>query len=147
MTDSGLDFCYTYEHDVRFEETDAQGVVFFGNYVTFFDEAILAYWADIGYPYEAVLEAGWEVFVVHVDLDYHASARFGDRLRHGVRVAKLGTSSITFDYRCERADDGELLATGSATQVAVDEAGDSMPLPDSIRDAIDDYQAVPPESA
>ncbi len=137
--DEDADFTYLTEHDVRFAETDAQGVVFFGEYLTYLDEAVLNYWKAIGHPYEGVLEDGWEVFVVHAELDYHTSATYGDTLRGAVRVAAVGTSSITFEYRCERAD-GTLLATGELVQVAVDELGESAPIPEFIREAIAAFQ-------
>ena len=141
MTDED-GFSYTYEHDVRFEETDAQGVVFFGNYVTFMDEAVLNYWREIGHPYDGVLDEGWEVFVVHAEVDYRTSTRYGDRLRHGVRVGEIGTSSLTFEYRCLR--DGEVVAEGGLVQVAVDADGEPMPVPEAIVEAIDSYQSTPP---
>ena len=129
-------FHYLFENTVRFEETDAQGVVFFGNYLTYLDEAIMAYWREVGYPYEDIVEADWEVFVVHSDLDYHASAGFADTLRNGVRVSEIGTSSLTFEYRCERAEDDVLIASGSLVQVAADDDGQPRPIPNGLREAI-----------
>lgn len=146
MTTDEAAFHYTFENTVRLEETDAQGIVFFGNYVTYQDEAVLAYWRELGIPYDEVLEADWEVFVVHTDLDFYASASFPEELRHGVRVSKLGTSSLTFAYRCERAADGTLLADGHHVQVAVDDAGQARPIPADLKDAIMAYQDVPPET-
>lgn len=139
------DFHITYEHDVRFEETDAQGVVFFGNYVTFMDEALLAYWDEVGFPYDEVLEAGWEVYVAHVDMDYRDSARFGDHLQHAIRVSEVGNASLTFEYRCLR--DGSVIATGSCTQVAVDADGETKRIPEAVRAAIRAYQDEPPVEA
>lgn len=137
MTDTELsDYSVTYEHRVRFAETDAQGVVFYGNFATFQDEAVLAYYRAIGHEYGAMLEKGWEVFIVHLDLDYHGPARFGDHLRHGVRVADMGTSSITFEYACQLAADERTIVDGSVVHVFADD-GTARDIPVPFREAIE----------
>jgi acyl-CoA thioester hydrolase len=135
-----------YENTVRFEETDAQGVVFYGNYVTFQDEAFTAYLEAIGYPYETLREADWNVHVVHVDLDYREPATFRDRLHNAIRVDAIRDSSIEFEYEC-RSDDGSLLAEGGLVHVAVDEAGEPTRVPEAFREAVVEFQAEPPEPA
>jgi acyl-CoA thioester hydrolase len=140
-----------WENRVRFEETDRQGVVFYGNYVTFQDETVSQFFREIGYGYDQMEGRGWDVHVVNVDLDYLGQADFGDDLAHGVRIERIGESSMTFEYAAwrddDRADDEgrELLAEGTVTHVAVDHAtGDPVRIPDDFREAVSDYQAVPP---
>lgn len=135
---------FIWKNRVRFAETDAQGVVFYGTYATYQDEATLEYYREIGHSYERVLEGDWEVFIVHLDLDFYASAHFGDELNHGVRVDALGTSSISFEYACERVDDGALMVEGSVVHVVVDEDGEPRPIPDNFVEDVIDYQNVPP---
>lgn len=133
-----------FENTVRFEETDAQGIVFYGNYVTFQDEAFTEYLEAIGYPYESLVEADWDVHVVHVELDYRKPAEFRDRLRNAVCVSAIRESSIEFDYEC-RNEDGDLLAEGSVVHVAVDESGEPTRVPDEFREAVVEFQEKPPE--
>jgi acyl-CoA thioester hydrolase len=133
-----------YENVVRFEETDAQGIVFYGNYVTFQDEAFTAYLEAIGYPYSSLEEADWDVHVVHIDLDYRKPAQFRDRLRNAIRVSAIKESSIEFEYEC-RNEDGEVLADGGVVHVAVDESGDPTRVPDEFREAVVDFQDVAPD--
>jgi acyl-CoA thioester hydrolase len=133
-----------YENVVRFEETDAQGIVFYGNYVTFQDEAFTAYLEAIGYPYESLREADWDVHVVHIDLDYRKPAEFRDRLRNAIRVSAIKESSIEFDYEC-RNDEDEVLAEGGLVHVAVDESGEPTRVPDAFREAVLDFQDVAPD--
>lgn len=129
--------------DVRFAETDAQGVVFFGEYITYFDEAIFAYLRAIDYPYEDILEAGWELFVVHVDMDYHQSATFGDSVRNMVRVNRIGTSSVEFGYEAYRDKDDTILASGTLVQAATKD-GDSHRIPEEFRERVRTVQSEPP---
>ncbi|WP_254839480.1 acyl-CoA thioesterase [Natronomonas marina] len=133
-----------FENTVRFEETDAQGVVFYGNYVTFQDEAFTAYLEAIGYPYETLRAAEWDVHVVHVDLDYRKPAEFRDRLHNAIRVDAIRESSIEFDYEC-RDDDGDLVADGGLVHVAVDESGEPTRVPDEFREAAVAFQETPPD--
>lgn len=136
---------HMFDNRVRFAETDAQGVTFYGSYVTYQDEASLQYFREVGFAYEDMLDGDWEVFVVHTDLDFHASAKFGDVLRNEIRVEKIGHSSITFDYRCLLDETGDLLADGSMVLVAVDPDGESIRVPDAFREAVIAYQDVPPD--
>ena len=133
-----------FENTVRFEETDAQGVVFYGNYVTFQDEAFTAYLEAIGYPYESLRDADWDVHVVHVDLDYRTPAAFRDRLHNAIRIDAIRESSLEFEYEC-RDDAGEVIAEGGLVHVAVDEAGDPTRVPDGFREAAVEFQEEPPE--
>lgn len=133
-----------FENTVRFEETDAQGVVFYGNYVTFQDETFTEYLDAIGYSYETLREAAWDVHVVHLDLDYRAPAGFRDRLRHAIRVSAIRESSIELDYECRNEDD-DVVAEGGLVHVAVDESGSTTRVPDEFREAVVAFQDEPPE--
>ncbi|MES3517708.1 MAG: thioesterase family protein [Natronomonas sp.] len=136
-----------YENTVRMAETDAEGVVFYGNYATYLDESFTAYLEAIGYPYESILDGEWSVRVAHLELDYHRSAAFRDRLDNRIRVAAIGDSSIRMAYECRRQDDDALLAEGEAVYVAVSADGDETTrVPAAFRDAVVAFQTDPPET-
>ena len=134
-----------FENTVRFEETDAQGIVFYGNYTVFQDEAFTEYMDAIGYPFEELDDYGWDMHVVNVELSYRQPARFRDRLTNSMRVSAIKRSSIEFEYECRNAD-GERLVEGSVTHVVVDESGAPTRVPDEFRDAVVAFQDEPPES-
>lgn len=133
-----------YENSVRFEETDAQGIVFYGNYVTYQDEAVTEYLNAVGYGYEDFDERDWDIRVVNVELDYRGSATFRDSLINAMRTSAVRDSSIEFEYECRRADDDEVLVEGRVTHVAV-EGGESTRVPDGFREAVIGFQDEPPE--
>jgi len=136
-----------WENRVRFEETDKQDVVFYGNYVTYQDETLSQFFRDIGYSYAEIEAAGWDIHVVNVDMDYRGQATFGDELVHGLRVATIGDASMTSEYVARRADTGAVVAEGTVTHVAVDaETGDPTRIPDEFRDAVRAFQEQPPET-
>jgi len=133
-----------YENTVRFEETDAQGVVFYGNYVTYQDETVTEYLDAVGYGYENFEKRDWDVRVVNVELNYRGSATFRERLVNAARVVSIGESSIEFEYECCRKEDDKVLAEGGVTHVAIRD-GETTRVPDGFRDAVVEFQDEPPE--
>jgi acyl-CoA thioester hydrolase len=142
--DPYADYHDVYETRVRFAETDAQGVVFYGEYLTYQDETFAAFLRAAGYPYESLDETGWDLHVVNVDVDYRSFARYPDELVCGMRAATVRNSSVTFGWVCRKRD-GTVVASGSVTHVAVDEAGETVRVPDDFRERLRAFQDVPPE--
>lgn len=140
MSEPPSNYYNLFDNRVRFAETDAQSVVFFGEYVTYMDEAALQYFREIDYDYERLLEGEWQLVVAHIDMDYHSSATFGDVLANAVRISDLGERSLTFAYEGRDRDDDTLRASGSIVMVAIDEDGNPTPLPNAFREAVERYQ-------
>lgn len=132
-----------YENTVRFEETDAQGIVFYGNFATFQDETFTEYMAAIGFPYDEMRDRGWDVHVVNMELNYRNPAKFRDRLDNSMRVSRINDSSLEFAYECHDAE-GTLLVDGTVTHVVVDESGSPTTVPNPLREAIVAYQEESP---
>ncbi len=84
--------------NVRYLEVDRQGVVFNMWYLAYLDDAMTAFLAARGLPYEELLAAGYDVQVVHTELDWHGPLRFGDRASVQVDVARMGRTSFTLDF-------------------------------------------------
>lgn len=134
-----------FENRVRFAETDAQGIVFYGNYTIFQDETVTEYLRQIGYAYDDMTREDWDIHVVHVDLDYRGQATLGDELVNGIHVDRIGRSSVEFSYAARQKETDEVLVEGGVTHVAVDEEEAPIRVPDEFREAVVDYQRVPPE--
>ena len=79
---------------VRYAETDAQGRVFFGNYLTYFDVALTEYMRAIKFPYTDMLEAGMDMFYVEANCQYKGAARFDDLLHIHAQVGHIGNTSF-----------------------------------------------------
>lgn len=91
------DFSFFHRLRVRWAETDPQGIVFNGHYLTYFDVGITEYWRALGIPYPSTVERyGVDLFVVKATVEYHAPARYDDELDIGVRVGRIGNSSMQF---------------------------------------------------
>src|SRR5205814_8385537 len=85
---------------VRWAEVDMQQIVFNGHYLTYIDTSIAEYWRAIGLPYpEGYVERyGNDVYLRKATLEYLGSARYDEMLTVLSRVARLGRSSMTFNF-------------------------------------------------
>ena len=125
---------------VRWLEVDMQKIVFNGHYLTYFDVAIADYWRALALPYEQVVSRfGGDMFVKKATLEYHASAEYDDMLEVGVRCARMGTSSLSFDMAifCQNT----LLITGEIVYVFADPlARKPKPVPAELRDLFESFE-------
>lgn len=125
---------------VRFAETDAQGIVFYGQYFTYMDEAFNAFLRAIDYRYDRMAEEGWTTHVVHADLDYHAAARFEDVIESRLDIVRIGETSFTAAFEGHEKATGERLASGTVIHVAVDHGtNEAIRVPDTFREAVRAY--------
>src|SRR5919201_3229647 len=89
---------------VGFSETDAQGVVYYGRYMPYFDLARTEYHRHLG----RVTLGGVDFAMRATTVEYLAGARFDDLLEIFVRVAQIGTTSISYEHAAYLFDhDGE----------------------------------------
>jgi len=102
---------------VRYADTDADGVVYYANYLAFFEVARVEWLRALGYPITRVLAEGVILPVVEARVRYLRPARVDDLLTVRATLASVGPASFAFDYEVAR-EDGLLLVTGS-TRLAV----------------------------
>ena len=123
---------------VGFSDTDAQGVVYYGRYMPYFDLARTEYHRHLGGVHLANVDFAMRAITV----EYVAGARFDDLLEIFVRVERIGTTSITYDHAAYRIDGEEdtLMATAKATLVciALDERH-AVPVPDDFRRRVEAF--------
>ena len=120
---------------VRYVEVDAQGVVFNGWYLTYFDEAMAAFLESRGLPYPAMLEAGFDVQLVRNETDWRAGLRWRDEARVAVSTARLGRTSFALDFEVRRGADVTCSARTVYVVVAADGSG-KRALPERLVDAL-----------
>ena len=93
VTDRRPPFRYSAVTRVWFSDTDAQGVVYYGRYLPYFDHARTEYHRHLGMSGPSV---GGAEFVMRAStVEYHAPARFDDLLEIFVRLARIGRTSAT----------------------------------------------------
>lgn len=106
---------------VYYEDTDAGGIVFYANYLKFFERARTEWLRAAGIGQQELLEADGTAFVVKsASLDYHAPARLDDVLTIRTTVEKLGRASVQFAQQAWKDD--VLLTSASVKVGCVDTA-------------------------
>lgn len=119
---------------VYYEDTDAGGIVFYANYLKFFERARTEWLRAAGIGQQELLEAEGAAFVVKsASLDYHAPARLDDVLTIRTVVEKLGRASVQFAQQAWR---GDVLLTSASVKVGCVDTVTMRPrsLPDHAAD-------------
>ena len=138
VTDRKPPFRYAAYQRVGFSETDAQGVVYYGRYMPYFDVARTEYHRHLG----RVTLGDVDFAMRAVTVEYVAGARFDDLLEIFVRIERIGTTSITYDHAVYRVEDDTLMATAKATLVciALDERK-AVRVPRELRELVSAFES------
>jgi acyl-CoA thioester hydrolase len=144
VTDRKPPYKYSALTRVGFSDTDAQGVVYYGRYLPYFDLARTEYLRHLG----LLRRAGEGEFVMRASMvEYVAPAVFDDTIEVFVRQQRIGRTSATFDHAAYRLEDDVLMVTAQQTMVYVDRAARrATPIPDGYRDAIASFEGGDLES-
>jgi acyl-CoA thioester hydrolase len=96
----------------RYSETDAMGIVYYANYLIYFEVARTTALADLGHPYWEMEKKGWLIPVLSAHCEYRKPARYGDTLVLRTRRMRLGKARIRFEYELRREGEDALLVNG-----------------------------------
>jgi acyl-CoA thioester hydrolase len=134
-TDRKPPFKYAAFTRVGFSDTDAQGIVYYGRYLPYFDLARVEYHRHLGLLERAMED---EQFVMRASsVEYFAPARFDDLIEIFIRLSRIGGTSATYECAAYRSEDDLLMVTAAQTLVLVDlEERRARPIPSWYRDAI-----------
>ncbi len=133
-------FKFSAKTRVGFSDTDAQGIVYYGRYMPYFDLARVEYHRHLDM---LRTEPSDRQFVMRaMTVEYHAPARFDDPIEIDVRVKRIGTSSVTYGFAAYL--EGEALAvTATQTLVLLDLAERRpCPVPEWWRERIREFEGA-----
>ncbi|HWG37415.1 MAG TPA: thioesterase family protein [Terriglobales bacterium] len=119
---------------VRYAETDQMGVVYYANYLVWFEVGRVEHLRARGISYRDMeREDDCKIAVVEARCRYKAPARFDDLVTIRTRVARQRAAVVAFEYQAVRARDGVLLAEGETVHVCIDKNFQACPLPEKYR--------------
>lgn len=123
-------------HQIRviFGDTDQMGVVYYANYLRFFESSRADYWRSLGKSYKDLEDWNVALPVVEAHCNYKRSAHYEDLLDIDVEVSELRAASLRFRYLVKRGE--TLLADGYTRHAVIGRDGRPRALPDALRDAI-----------
>ncbi len=124
---------------VLFADTDAMGIVYYANYLRWFELGRVELLRRMGMVYRELTEQGIHLPVTEAQVRYLSPARYDDLLEIRAEVRDLRRASVSFGYRIERAG-GDRLAAGSTTHAFTDGSGRVIRIPPEIR-----YRFLPRE--
>jgi acyl-CoA thioester hydrolase len=130
---AATDFVET-EVSVRYAETDQMGIVYYANYLVWFEVGRVAWCKAKGFQY-AEMEAREKrlMVVAEAGCRYKAPAHFGEEVVVRTSLGKATDRVIRYRYEIRGKKSGELLATGETAHVVTDPEFGPARLPDSYR--------------
>ncbi|HWG57596.1 MAG TPA: thioesterase family protein [Candidatus Acidoferrales bacterium] len=119
---------------VRYAETDQMGVVYYGNYFTWFEIGRVELCRQLGFEYKQ-MEAEDDSFIVVAEAScrYKRPARFDDLLTIRTRILEAQRRTVRFGYELFNQSSGEMIATGETLHVICDRLGRPKALPEKYR--------------
>jgi acyl-CoA thioester hydrolase len=110
---------FTWTVRVYYEDTDTGGVVYYANYLKFFERARTEWLRAAGFGQQALAEEqGLQFVVARIECDYKRPAKLDDVIQLDVRVVQAGRVSVTFEQTARRGD--VVLATARVRAGCVD---------------------------
>jgi acyl-CoA thioester hydrolase len=119
---------------VRYAETDRMGVVYYANYLVWFEVARTDWLRETGWSYREMESAGVSLPVIEAHCQYRQPARYDDEIDIRTVASLISAVRIRFDYEVMRA--GEVLSSGHTVHAAVDASGRPCRLPERVRDLL-----------
>lgn len=137
------EFRFYHPVEVRYGDLDPQGHVNNAKHLTYFEQARIAYLIELGLftKDQSFMEIG--VILADAHIAYHAPVYFGQNIKVGVRVSKIGGKSMTWMQNILDADTGGMLAKGEVIMVTYDyKAEKTIPIPQEWREKISKFEGL-----
>ena len=130
-------FCWPVR--VYYEDTDAGGIVYYANYLKFFERARTEWLRQLGFNQELLREQGILFVVREINAKYKQPARLDDELQVSVVVEKMGKASFNIAQTVYRisADGEQVLVTGNVSIACINSDGKPRAIPAEIITAAD----------
>jgi len=118
---------------VRYAETDRMGVVYYANYLVWFEVGRTDLIRTLGRSYRQLEDEGVILPVIEAHCEYRQSARYDDEIEIRTTGAVLSPVRMKFMYEVVRRADGVSIASGHTIHASLDPRGKPRRLPDSLR--------------
>ncbi len=119
MTFSRLFTMYKTTEIVRFSDTDAAGILYFGSFATYFDENFLGILRYYGLDWEAHKKLDFLLPIIEHKTSFHHPLKFGDEVEVLCYVSRIGNHSFTTNHVIVNKETGEICASGYISRVVV----------------------------
>jgi len=108
-----------YKFRPRYSETDQMGVVYYGNYATYFEVGRVELLRSVGMTYAEMEHSGTMLPVVHMSIDFKVGAKYDEEIVLETSITEMPSRKISF-YHALKNNEGKLLVKGEVVLVFVD---------------------------
>ena len=124
--------------DIRiyYEDTDSGGVVYYANYLRYFERARTEYLEKRGIVVKECISQGFFFVVAHQDIDYKAPAFYADILAVDTKISKLSSASMVFEYVVTNKKSGQLIAKAGTVLVCVNKDIQPIKIPQEVKEKL-----------
>ena len=118
-----------WETRIYYGDTDAGGVVYYANYLNYFEKSWFEHLATRGLSLAEYAKDGIYFIVKRVEVDYYSSARYGEVIQVQTEVSEVTKASFSFHHRVVSKDTGRVIAEGQNQMVCITTEGKPRKLP------------------
>lgn len=124
------------EIKVRYAETDKMGIVYYANYLVWFEVGRTEYLLSQGMDYRMIEKEGLFMAVVESHCTYRSPARYGETILVETWPGEVRNSSLKFHYKILRKEDKKLLCEGWTAHVLIDKDVKPRKIPEKIKNLL-----------
>lgn len=124
------------EKRIFYHDTDAGGIVYYGQYLCYLEEARTEFLEKRGLSVELFKKRGYVYVVRHCNVHYRSPARYGDTVLCDAKLKKMGASQLTFDQTVHDKKDGRLLIEAEVSLVCLNTDFKPTAIPDDLREKL-----------
>lgn len=133
----GEDGWYKTKIRVRYKDTDRLGVVYYGNYFSFFEIGRAELMRDIGFPYADLEVEGYYLVVTETAAKYHANVGYDSLITINTAITGLKNVSVRFDYKIV-SEEGKLLVSGHTVHACTNSNQKPIKLPSYVKSLMEE---------
>jgi len=122
---------------VIYGDTDQMGIVYYANYLRWFEKGRSEFLREIALPYSMIERQGFHFPVVEVSCRYVESARYDDLIQIETELSECRRASLMFNYMIWRDSDRSTIATGMTKHACTDLTGHMIRIPKILLDALE----------
>ena len=132
---------FTIQEHVRWSDVDRAGIIYYGQFLRFFEIAETELFRSVGLPYSKVFD-GFDIWLprVQIHFDFHKPLMLDDLIEVSAYVGRFGNKSLTLRFEVNKKGETDLVADGHVVLACVSRSTfKSVPVPADIIDALRSY--------
>ena len=124
------------EKRIYYHDTDAGGIVYYGQYLCYLEEARTEFLDQRGLSVETFQKRGFFYVVRQCNISYRSPARYGEVILCDAKLKKIGASQLVFDQTVHDKKDGRLIVEAEVSLVCLNKEFKPTPIPDDLKEKL-----------